>query len=55
MEFINKQKHLAIIQYEVNLKEIEMISDLGLKMPPKTSFFYPKPMIGMIFKTFNIN
>lgn len=43
---------MCFIGTEVDLSEIETVADKNKTMPPKTTLFYPKPMIGMVLKQY---
>ena len=37
---------VAFAFYPVNVKDLQLIADLGLKMPPKSTYIEPKPLSG---------
>ena len=37
---------VAFAFYPVDVKDLQLISDLGLKMPPKSTYIEPKPLSG---------
>lgn len=43
----------AFAFYPVDVKDLQLISDLGLKMPPKSTYIEPKPLSG--FPVFDLN
>ena len=47
---IKEGSKLLILCPEASIEDIRMVSDLGLFMPPKSTLFYPKPVLGMIIK-----
>ncbi len=38
---------VAFAFYPVDVKDLQLISDLGLKMPPKSTYIEPKPLSGL--------
>ena len=42
---------ITIFCKEITINEVKKVALAGLKMPPKATLFYPKPLLGMIFKT----
>jgi uncharacterized protein (DUF1015 family) len=43
----------AFAFYPIDVKDLQLISDLGLKMPPKSTYIEPKPLSG--FPVFDLN
>lgn len=41
---------LSILCNEISLEEVKSVARHGLRMPPKATLFYPKPLLGMLFK-----
>jgi uncharacterized protein (DUF1015 family) len=46
----SKEIHLAVICPRINLEEVQKVANAKLCMPPKSTFVYPKPIIGLLFK-----
>ncbi|HCC94436.1 MAG TPA: DUF1015 domain-containing protein [Flavobacteriaceae bacterium] len=42
----NQDYKVAFAFYPVDVKDLQLISDLGLKMPPKSTYIEPKPLSG---------
>ncbi len=38
----------------VSMTEIKAVAAAGEKMPPKSTYFYPKPLTGLVFRSLNI-
>lgn len=49
----NEGYKVAFAFYPVDVKDLQLISDLGLKMPPKSTYIEPKPLSG--FPVFDLN
>lgn len=43
---------ILIICPRISLNEVKAVADTHNCMPPKSTFIYPKPLIGLLFKTF---
>lgn len=41
---------LSILCNELSIEEVKDVARNGLRMPPKATLFYPKPLLGMLFK-----
>ncbi|MDO8735793.1 MAG: DUF1015 domain-containing protein [Thermoleophilia bacterium] len=37
-----------------SMEEIKSVAEAGEKMPQKSTYFYPKPVTGLVFRSFNI-
>jgi len=54
---INKGLHNTQIAFFVNpttMEEIKAVAEAGEKMPQKSTYFYPKPLTGLVFRSFYI-
>jgi uncharacterized protein (DUF1015 family) len=38
----------------VSVAQIEAVAEAGLRMPPKTTFFQPKPLTGLVFRSLDL-
>ena len=48
----NKEFEVAFLMYKTDISEIKKIADLGLIMPPKSTYIEPKFRVGLtIFET----
>jgi uncharacterized protein (DUF1015 family) len=34
--------------------QIDTVAEAGLRMPPKTTFFQPKPLTGLVFRSLDL-
>ena len=48
----SKEINMAVVCPRIKLEEVQMVADAKLCMPPKSTFVYPKPIIGLLFKAF---
>jgi uncharacterized protein (DUF1015 family) len=44
----------AILLRPVSVAAIKAVSEAGLRMPPKTTFFQPKPLTGLVFRSLDL-
>jgi uncharacterized protein (DUF1015 family) len=44
----------AILLRPVSVAQIEVVAEAGLRMPPKTTFFQPKPLTGLVFRSLDL-
>jgi uncharacterized protein (DUF1015 family) len=44
----------AILLRPVSVAQIEMVAEAGLRMPQKTTFFQPKPLTGLVFRSLDL-
>jgi uncharacterized protein (DUF1015 family) len=44
----------AILLRPVSVAQIKAVSEAGLRMPPKTTFFQPKPLTGLVFRSLDL-
>lgn len=51
-EFIEGREEgkLSIVCAEISIQEVKDVALADLRMPPKATLFYPKPLLGMLFK-----
>lgn len=47
-EVVTGRARLAFLLRPTTVEDIESIALQGEKMPPKSSYFYPKPLSGMV-------
>jgi uncharacterized protein (DUF1015 family) len=45
---------LAILLRAVTVDQIAAVADAGARMPPKTTFFQPKPLTGLVFRSLDL-
>lgn len=48
----DKTTNLLIVCPRINLGEVKAVADQHTCMPPKSTYVYPKPLIGLLFKAF---
>lgn len=48
-----KKYQVGFFLYPNSVKELENVAEAGMKMPQKTTFFYPKVITGLVFNSFN--
>lgn len=48
----DKSINMLIMCPKVELAEVKSVADFHVCMPPKSTFVYPKPLIGLLFKAF---
>ena len=44
----------AILLRPVSVAQIEVVAEAGLRMPQKTTFFQPKPLTGLVFRSLDL-
>jgi uncharacterized protein (DUF1015 family) len=44
----------AVLLRPVSIEQIAAVADAGARMPPKTSFFQPKPLTGLVFRSLDL-
>jgi hypothetical protein len=44
----------AILLRPVSVPQIEAVAEAGLRMPQKTTFFQPKPLTGLVFRSLDL-
>ena len=44
----------AILLRPVSVAQIDAVAEAGLRMPPKTTFFQPKPLTGLVFRSLDL-
>jgi len=44
----------AILLRPVSVSQIEAVAEAGLRMPQKTTFFQPKPLTGLVFRSLDL-
>jgi uncharacterized protein (DUF1015 family) len=44
----------AVLLRPVTIQQIAAVADAGARMPPKTSFFQPKPLTGLVFRSLDL-
>ena len=49
-----EKKTFGFLMNATKLKQIEAVIDIGEKMPQKSTFFYPKPLTGLVLYDFEI-
>lgn len=47
--------HVAFFLNPTSLREIKSVADAGDKMPQKSTYFYPKPLTGLVFRSFRFS
>lgn len=47
---VDKKYRLLIVCMQASIEDIEKVSILKEHMPPKSTLFYPKPLLGLVFK-----
>jgi uncharacterized protein (DUF1015 family) len=45
----------AILLRPVSVAQIEAVAEAGLRMPEKTTFFQPKPLTGLVFRSLDLS
>lgn len=45
---------MAILLRPVTVDQIAAVADVGARMPPKTTFFQPKPLTGLVFRSLDL-
>jgi uncharacterized protein (DUF1015 family) len=45
---------VAILLRPVSVAQIEAVAEAGLRMPQKTTFFQPKPLTGLVFRSLDL-
>ena len=45
---------MAILLRPVTVDQIAAVADAGARMPPKTTFFQPKPLTGLVFRSLDL-
>ena len=45
----------AILLRPVTVAQIQAVAEAGLRMPPKTTFFQPKPLTGLVFRSLDLD
>jgi uncharacterized protein (DUF1015 family) len=45
---------MAILLRPVSVAQIEAVAEAGERMPQKTTFFYPKPLTGLVFRSLDL-
>ncbi len=46
----DQEYQLAFLLSPVKVEEIKAIADAGERMPRKSTYFYPKPPAGLVFR-----
>lgn len=49
IELVQQKKSHAFLMNATKLKQIEAVTEIGEKMPQKSTFFYPKLLTGLVF------
>ncbi|MBN2654260.1 MAG: DUF1015 domain-containing protein [Nitrospirae bacterium] len=49
----NKEFEAALLLNPTDVSDVERVALTGLRMPPKSTYFYPKLMTGMVINKFN--
>ena len=44
----------AVLLRPVSVQQIDTVAEAGLRMPPKTTFFQPKPLTGLVFRSLDL-
>jgi len=44
----------AILLRPVSVPQIQAVAEAGLRMPQKTTFFQPKPLTGLVFRSLDL-
>lgn len=44
--------HVAFFLNPTSLREIKAVADAGDKMPQKSTYFYPKPLTGLVYRSY---
>jgi len=45
---------VAFFVNPTSMEEIKSVAEAGEKMPQKSTYFYPKPVTGLVFRSFNV-
>ena len=54
-QFVDKgDADAAVLLRPATVAQIAAISHGGERMPPKTTFFYPKPATGLVFRSLDL-
>jgi uncharacterized protein (DUF1015 family) len=52
-EIASLDHQLMILVNATTMDEVKAVSEAGEKMPKKSTYFYPKPVTGLVFRSFN--
>jgi len=47
-------KVASILLRPVSVQQIDTVAEAGLRMPQKTTFFQPKPLTGLVFRSLDL-
>jgi uncharacterized protein (DUF1015 family) len=53
-EFAQADHQVMILLNATTMDEVKAVSEAGEKMPKKSTYFYPKPVTGLVFRSFRI-
>ena len=45
---------VAVLLRPVSVDQIDTVAEAGLRMPQKTTFFQPKPLTGLVFRSLDL-
>lgn len=51
-EFARADHQVMLLLNPTTMDEVKAVSDAGEKMPRKSTYFYPKPVTGLVFRSF---